>query len=322
VLHGDIRAIPDSCFANTALESIDLPASVTYIGENAFENCTALSPFDIPETVTDIADNAFAGCTRFMNDQGLVVIRGVVHSYDGKDKGVLCLDESIKHIPTEALEEMPRIVYRAGAVRENPLPDIASLRVGDTVELGRFPQDLSLRMKPIVWRVIAEEDGRKLLLAERGLISLHHEDVGSKDQDWSKCDMRRLLNHDFLNVAFDGEEQALIETVTLSNHGSKENKISDGIDTKDTVFLLSLDELANYLPEEKRCGVQRTEYAAAQYSHHAKRGVHAAWMLRTRDGKETRNQLCVDCGYGWLSMFDIYYHTATLRPAMWVKSAQ
>jgi len=319
VLHEGICAIPDFCFVNTALESIDLPASVTSIGQSAFEDCAKLRPFDIPETVTDLADNAFAGCTRFMNEQGMVVVRGVVHSYDGKDKGTLCIDESIRRIPEKSLKEMPPIVYRAGAKRANPLPDIASLNVGDTVELGRFPQDLTLNMQPIVWRVIDSVDGRKLLLAEKGLISLYHEDLGSKEADWSKCAVRHLLQHDFLNTAFDEEEKSCIQAVALSNKGRKDLNIPDGVDTKDTLFLLSADEVEKYFPEDSMSRAARTEYAASQYSYYGKRGVHDCWLLRTRGGSKSSNQLCVECGNGEMSMFGTLYHTAAIRPAVWVK---
>ncbi len=319
VLHEGIRVIPDFCFVSTALEDIDLPASVTGIGQSAFEDCTELRPFDIPETVTDLADNAFAGCTRFMNGQGLVVVRGVVHSYDGKDKGTLCLDESVKRVPQEALEEMPSIVYRAGAARTNPLPDIASLNVGDTVELGHFPQDLTLEPQPIAWRVIAEEDGKKLLLAERGLISLHESEFRKETAGWSDSSLRRILKNDFFPIAFDEEEQALIQTVTLENKGIKDSKIPDDKATKDKVFLLSADEVRKYFPEPNACRtMKRTEYAEAQYTHQQKRGARVFWLLRTRGGKE-QNQFGVDVSWGELCLFYQYTHTATLRPAIWVK---
>ena len=46
-----------------ALTSIEMPESVTAIGESAFEGCTGLTSIDIPESVTSIGGSAFGSCT-------------------------------------------------------------------------------------------------------------------------------------------------------------------------------------------------------------------------------------------------------------------
>ena len=46
-----------------ALTSIEMPESVTTIGESAFEGCTGLTSIDIPESVTSIGGSAFGNCT-------------------------------------------------------------------------------------------------------------------------------------------------------------------------------------------------------------------------------------------------------------------
>ncbi len=45
------------------LTSIDIPDSVTSIGDDAFQHCTGLTSVDIPDSVTSIGDYAFSGCT-------------------------------------------------------------------------------------------------------------------------------------------------------------------------------------------------------------------------------------------------------------------
>ena len=45
------------------LASVDIPNSVTYIGDFAFYNCKGLTSIDIPNSVTSIGDEAFAWCT-------------------------------------------------------------------------------------------------------------------------------------------------------------------------------------------------------------------------------------------------------------------
>jgi len=39
-----------------------IPASVTSIGDRAFEDCNGLTSITIPSSVTSIGDRAFAGC--------------------------------------------------------------------------------------------------------------------------------------------------------------------------------------------------------------------------------------------------------------------
>jgi len=46
-------------FANTAITSIIIPSSVTYIQDSAFSDCTSLTSVTIPSSVTFIGVNAF-----------------------------------------------------------------------------------------------------------------------------------------------------------------------------------------------------------------------------------------------------------------------
>ncbi|MBD5373502.1 MAG: leucine-rich repeat domain-containing protein, partial [Bacteroides sp.] len=47
----------------TSLTSVDIPNSVTEIGNNAFEECTSLTSVDIPNSITEIDKEAFQGCS-------------------------------------------------------------------------------------------------------------------------------------------------------------------------------------------------------------------------------------------------------------------
>lgn len=63
--------IAESAFADggqsTKLSSISLPASLQYIGKNAFYNCSALEEIDIPNGVKKIQPWTFAGCSSLAN---------------------------------------------------------------------------------------------------------------------------------------------------------------------------------------------------------------------------------------------------------------
>lgn len=71
----------DSC---TSLKSIDIPNSVTYIGDYVFSGCSALASIIIPNSVTYIGDYAFSGTAWYdIQPDGLVYAGKVMYSYKG-----------------------------------------------------------------------------------------------------------------------------------------------------------------------------------------------------------------------------------------------
>ncbi|GHU77030.1 hypothetical protein FACS189461_5210 [Spirochaetia bacterium] len=59
-----VTSIGDSAFEGcTGLTSVSIPAGVTSIGNRAFEGCTGLTSVSIPAGVTSIGNRAFEGCT-------------------------------------------------------------------------------------------------------------------------------------------------------------------------------------------------------------------------------------------------------------------
>lgn len=54
-----VTAIAKAAFKGSAITSVTLPASIGYIGTDAFRKCTGLTSITIPASVTDIGANAF-----------------------------------------------------------------------------------------------------------------------------------------------------------------------------------------------------------------------------------------------------------------------
>ena len=59
-----VTAIGDRAFGRcNSLTSIEIPDSVTAIGDRAFEYCRSLTSIVIPNSVTAIGNGAFSGCS-------------------------------------------------------------------------------------------------------------------------------------------------------------------------------------------------------------------------------------------------------------------
>jgi hypothetical protein len=61
-LGDSVTSIGDNAFGLTAIESIVIPNSVTYIGVNAFAGCTSLRSAVLPESLTSIINQPFYNC--------------------------------------------------------------------------------------------------------------------------------------------------------------------------------------------------------------------------------------------------------------------
>lgn len=74
------------------LTSVTIPDSVASVGKGAFDGCASLENVEISESVTDIGTGAFSGCAAMADDDGYLVIRGVLYGYFGDDNCVTVPD--------------------------------------------------------------------------------------------------------------------------------------------------------------------------------------------------------------------------------------
>ena len=141
------------------------------------------------------------------------------------------------------------------------------------VTFGRCEQDNDLENgpEPIEWLIIDREDDKLLLISKYGLdAKKYHEgdDISYEYpgqwsyMSWDQCTIRKWLNDDFYNTAFNEDEQGFISLTELSIPTKTPEDI---ITVKDYVFLLSCDEVQQYFGRTLYDGwVEPTAYALSQ----------------------------------------------------------
>ncbi len=135
-------------------------------------------------------------------------IVSVQASENGKDTGISDSSEENKETASVELTEEEK---RAAALKEA----IQTAKVGDFIEIGTFEQDgdTANGAEPIEWMVLADENGKKLLLSRYILMSIG--DMMKFPGDgvkytWKECGIREYLNGDFYESAFTEVERAQI----------------------------------------------------------------------------------------------------------------
>ena len=68
---------------------------------------------------------------------------------------------------------------------------------------------------------------------------------------WYHSTLRKWLNEDFMKTAFSKQEKQKIITSTISTPPNPTYGTLGGQDTKDKLFLLSIDEVETYFPEKQ-----------------------------------------------------------------------
>ncbi len=194
------------------------------------------------------------------------------------------------------------------------------VKVGQKVALGRFPQsDVSGEKKdPVDWLVLAVEDGKALLISEKGLdCRMYHGD--NTTMTWENCDLRKWLNGEFLQGAFTAEEQAQIVLTPTPNPGSTVHGAAGGNDTEDKVFLLNVDEADKYFTGDAARMLEGTPYAVARGAFVNERTGRVWWWLRS-PGYYVSDAAGVNyLGQLHRSGDNVSTTNNAVRPAMWVQ---
>lgn len=98
-LPAGMTAIPENFFTDSAVETVEIPNSVTEIGEKAFVGVESLEKVYLPKNLLTIGDNAFNGCTNLKSidlPDGLETIGAKAFYNTGLTK--VTIPESVKTI--------------------------------------------------------------------------------------------------------------------------------------------------------------------------------------------------------------------------------
>jgi hypothetical protein len=122
---------------------------------------------------------------------------------------------------------------------------IQNAKTGEIITFGTYTQNADgADRTPIKWRVLQNSRSELFLLSEYILDCkrYHGKSVDITwydcvDITWRDCDLRKWLNDEFYNTAFNAAEKDFIKTTYCTDNGEGTP------DTEDKVFLLSVNEI-------------------------------------------------------------------------------
>lgn len=206
-----------------------------------------------------------------------------------------------------------------------------NIRKGDKIYFGRFPKDNDKKIEPIEWDVLKKRKDEILIISHFILWSDIDYDESTLYQN---SFIRRWLNDDFYNKAFDDKEKKVILISEVENritedeeflrrlHMTPTFQLKDLYDlvndttlknTQDKLFILSPDEVVKYFKEEEDRKAKETGYSRAQGDFHEYNNSNC-WALRERGMYEWGHMFFVS-GNGLIeSSYDD--HRIGIRPVM------
>ncbi len=174
------------------------------------------------------------------------------------------------------------------------------------VTLGRYEQSNAGRTDPIQWQVLAKTDDRMLVISRYGLETRPYHNT-DQDITWADSDLRAWLNGTFYDTAFTAAQQAQILEVVNRN---------PDYNTRDKIFLLSLDEVEEYLPKEDKRKCEATYHAKQNISWDLKT---AYWWTRSNGTAADEAVVISHIGEVRMSDFPVDRGNVVVRPAFWMK---
>ena len=191
-------------------------------------------------------------------------------------------------------------------------------KVGDYFTFGSYEQDIDTTngKEDIEWLVLDKQDDKILIISKYALDTVpYNKDVRSVT--WETCTLRKWLNNDFYNSAFNEEEKTKIKSSTVTADANPEYDTDPGNNTGDKVFLLSINEVRKYFStwEARKC--VPTDYAIAQGA--CVSDSHCWWWLRSPGYDSDYAARVYNDG-------DVYYYGYgvdddydCVRPALWIE---
>ena len=196
--------------------------------------------------------------------------------------------------------------------------DLQGAQPGDVITFGSYKQDKGGTTKKEIQWVVLDQEGSRLLLVSRYALNCHPYHSSYTPVTWEDCELRRWLNEDFLNEAFDEGQKEQIVPVDLTNRDNPEFGTDGGEDTQDMVFILDVEEVERYFPTETSREVENTVYAMHQGAYLGSYNSNTSWWLRL-PGESGDHTAFISSG-GRLNLMGLQVDDGCggVRPALWI----
>ena len=134
-------------------------------------------------------------------------------------------------------------------------------QAGAVVKFGKYEQGKGI--ESIEWRVLDRQEEKVLLISRYALEWKEYH--GSEAYiTWEKCDLRKWLNNEFLNMAFSETERSMIANTRCPADKNPRYSTAPGNVTTDKIFLLSIPEAEKYFGSDEDRKAAPTAYAKKQ----------------------------------------------------------
>ena len=204
---------------------------------------------------------------------------------------------------------------RGEKLKPTPTPK-PSYKVGDTVTFGTYSQMSGGGSAPIEWRVLDVKNNEVLLLSEKILEAYYYNRLAD-NTTWADCSLRGWLNGDFYNSAFNNaEKQRIVEASITAETNPFSSYAVAGNNTRDRVFILSINEVNKYLTSNYDRVAFGTYHAVGKlYS-----GDFGAswWWLRTSGKSNKRAARVLSSGEVEYEGTFVNSESGGVRPAIWI----
>lgn len=187
------------------------------------------------------------------------------------------------------------------------------------IEFGSYYLAANNFKMPLRWKILAIEHDKALIITNMGIDAKSFHNVQSPC-NWENSSIRNWLNTEFYNAAFHETEKQLIVESNLRNYKNVVYRTSNGGNTLDKVFLLSIEEAAKFFPNDESRIVKPTAFARSKGVFVAPNG-NSWWWLRSSG---TTESYAADVDYG--GDVDSYgsekfFGFNCVRPAVWISLA-
>ena len=187
--------------------------------------------------------------------------------------------------------------------------------IGSEITFGNYAGE------DIVWIVLDETENGLFLLSKYAIETKDYNDK-NENTTWEKSSLRKWLNGDFYESAFNSDEKKSIKLSYIQNSDNSESGADGGKDTEDRVFLLSIDETEKFFKTDEERIVSPTRHAFDNAEVvFAGDDSYVLWWLRS-PGKRNRFAAYVGNGgeikFNGLEVEGAYSGVSGVRPAMWV----